>query len=169
MKKRIVLLICTFALLFIGCASSRVYLSEADLISSLQEKVGDGYGELKGVTIGKTQEGYTVTEYRITPAVMIDCEKDPTTENLREVRLRLLANQKVNESEATFSYFALYLIKVHDPDIDLTQLNEIYDTLNLSDVTPGQNNEIKNRSTKYAYTVTEEEATFTATYFEIQQ
>ena len=171
MKRKIVLaIICFFSVLFLySCGSVRAYLSEQEFTECLFRKTEDSYGELKGIAIGKTERGFAVTEYRVSSSVMFDCEKDPSTEELREVRLRLLKNEQTDTSFQAFRYYALYIIKSHDEDLDISQINDIYDRLTLAGDAPAETYTVKNKSVTYSYFQTENEINFTATYFSEQK
>ena len=100
-----------------------------------------------------------------TNAVVLDTYSDAATQELKYIRVVLNdASAEVQNAEY-FRCIALYCMKAYQKNLQLDAINQIYNTLNLSDTTTAGVRRVKDKNISYSLTVSETgEAVFTVVY-----
>ncbi len=164
MKKKLFLLPLVALLLSLFCACGDL-VTEGAFMENLSKHTADSFGQLTGVNIGTSTEGYVVMEYRVNNAVVLDTYSDAATQELKYIRVVLNdASAEVQNAEY-FRCIALYCMKAYQKNLQLDAINQIYNTLNLSDTTTAGVRRVKDKNISYSLTVSETgEAVFTVVY-----
>lgn len=162
--KKLFLLMLVSLLLALLCACGDI-VTEGTFMENLSRHTAESFGQLTGVNIGTSTEGYAVMEYRVNNAVVLDTYSDTATQELKYIRVVLDdASAEVQNAEY-FRCIALYCMKAYQKNLQLDAINQIYNTLNLSDTTTVGVRKVKDKNISYSLTVNETgEAVFTVVY-----
>ncbi len=163
-KERICsLLLAVLLSVLCACETQQTSFSPQDFLLNINDLIVDDFGVLTVTEKIDTETQMT----QITDHLYLTLVSDPVTNILKQAELILYTDKGLEKLDyATFSYFFLILLKAYSPDITITNINTIHDTLGIETYDIGTDRQIGYGSSIYFYTVTEERICFLAQYNE---
>ena len=165
MKKRtLVFLSVLFSVilaLLTSCGDAVVEMTPREYLSQINTLVDQNFG---GISVTETIDVNT-TVSQISDNLYLTLAADPVTGLLLQAELALYMTPDTGTLDHTlFEHYFLVLLKAHDPDISVANLNAVHDALGIEDYTLGTDTKIGYGSNTYFYTVGEDMALFTAQF-----
>lgn len=157
------ILILSVLLSVTSCRAEVITMTPAQFLDRLNTLCADDFG-----AVTETEAIDAVTSLcQITDRLSLLLISDSVTGLLQRAELVLTFDPDIAELDySSFSYFFLVMLKAYDEKTTVGNINSVYDALGISDYTSGKQTEIGYGSNTYSYTVTEEEARFTALYIQ---
>lgn len=160
LRRAVCLLLVLPLILMTACSAGSKTVTPTEFLLNITDLVVDDFGVVSGSSLDPVT---TVAE--ITDLLILTLLADSVTGNLRQSELALHFDNDLEKLDySSFEYFFLILLKAYDPDITITNINTIHDTLGIGTYEPGTNAQIGYGSNIYFYTVTDSMALFTAQY-----
>ena len=164
-KKRVrgllCLLLCSLLLLLSSCGDAVQDITPFEYLQKINDLAGESFG---GIAVTENIDVNTSVS-QISDNLYLTLSADPVTGLLLQAELALYRTPDTEALDYTlFEHCFLVLLKAHDPDISVTNLNAIHDTLGIEDYTVGTDTKIGYGRNSYFYTVGEEMALFTAQF-----